>query len=353
MLSAALTAMLQRIFDYLKAAIGARGDHPQRSDPQPTHIPPIIPAASRARPAAELLLLSHFKSASSADTISRADQWTHALGMSPSRAIKKLLKEGLLDTAPLERSLQANFNAVQLKALAKEKGLPVSGTKKTLAERLATTSQDIATLLEGQTFLTCTPSGLSAVEQFETQTAAAKQAAQNASLTALQAGRLREACLAVAHYESHQVFSRGIGMNWATYGNGSEFRVLQLLFSRCPAQIRHYPPDRILMLRIAAGMIHLWGLSNPSPWLLPFQADPWPPEVAARMLLFYAQHFQRVEELKAARMTRAVVMGCDLDQCPECRKQDGKVYRFDKLPDIPFAKCTCPDGCRCMMRAEV
>ena len=274
--------------------------------------------------------------------------------MSPSRGIKQLLKKGLLETAPLEQSLQAKFNAAQLKALAKEKGLQVSGTKKTLAERLATAyPQDIVTLLEGQAFLICTPIGLTAVEQFETHTAAAKQAAQNASLTALQAGRLREACLAVAHYEARQVFSRGIGMNWATYGSGSELRVLQFLFSRCPAQIRHYPSDRILMLRIAAGMIYLWGLSNPSPWLLTFQADSWAPEVAARMLLFYAQHFQRVEELEAARMTRAVVMGCDLDQCPECRKQDGKVYRTNKLPDIPFAKCTCPEGCRCMIRAEV
>ena len=35
------------------------------------------------------------------------------------------------------------------------------------------------------------------------------------------------------------------------------------------------------------------------------------------------------------------------------RKQDGKVYRTNKLPDIPFAKCTCPEGCRCMIRAEV
>jgi hypothetical protein len=70
-----------------------------------------------------------------------------------------------------------------------------------------------------------------------------------------------------------------------------------------------------------------------------------PQEVAARMLLCHAQHFQRIEDLKAAKMNQALVLGCDLDQCPECRKQGGRICRIDKVPDIPFAECTCPDGC--------
>jgi hypothetical protein len=318
--------------------------------------PPLIADKTDVKSPAKLLFLSKFKFAATVDGISRPDDWARVLRTSPAKAVRKFSANGLLQLADLETSIQSGFNGNQLKVLAKERGLPVSGTKKALAQRLVGADADGMTkLLGNRHFFVCTEAGQVAVERFASANAQAKQDAETASLAALQLGKLRDACFVVSHYESQQVFPRGLGMDWKNYGRGSEMRLLELIFACCPARFQNLPADKLSILRAAAGMLHIWGVSDATPWLnnLQLEGELWTPEIATRMFLFLAQHYQRIEELRAAGFHRVVVLANDSDQCPECKKHAGKTYRLDKVPNVPFDRCTCPNGCLCMINADL
>lgn len=318
--------------------------------------PPLIAGKSEITSPAGLLFLSKFKSGATVDGISRPDDWARVLRAAPAKTVRKFLANGFLQAADLETSLQSGFNGNQLKTLAKERDLPVSGTKKALAQRLASADVNgMMNLLSGRQFFVCTAAGQAVVEEFEAVNAQAKKDAEAASLAALRLGKLRDACLVVSRYESQRVFPRGLGMDWKNYGRGSELRTLELIFCSCPSRFRNLPSDKLSILRATAGMLLIWGVSDATPWLNNLQLgnELWPPEVAARMFLFLAQHYQRVEEFKAAGFHRVVVLGSDSDQCPECTKHAGKVYRLDKVPNVPFDQCTCPNGCLCMINADL
>jgi hypothetical protein len=318
--------------------------------------PPLIAGKSEITSPAELIFLSKFKSGATVDGISRPDDWAGVLHTTPAKAVRKFLANGFLQAADLETSVQSGFNGNQLKVLAKERGLPVSGIKKVLARRLIGADADGMTkLLARRQFYVCTAAGQVALEKFESANARTKQDAETASLAALQLGKLRDACLVVSRYESQQVFPRGLGMDWKNYGRGSELRILEFIFSSCPSRFQNLPPDKLTILRAAAGMLLIWGVGDATPWLnnLQLEEELWPPEVAARMFLFLAQHRQSIDEFRAAGFHRVLVMGNDLDQCPECTKHAGKIYRLDKVPNVPFEKCTCPNGCLCSINADL
>ena len=335
------------MFGFLKRILGGH----QNS------VPPLIATSdSKPKSPAELLLLSRFKSAATLDTLSRPEDWARVLRTAPAKAIRKFIAAGLLQAADLEMSIQSGFSGNQLKSLAKERGLPISGTKKALAQRLASADAGgITKLLSGRQFYICTATGQAAVEEFVSANLRAKQDAETSSLTALQLGKLRDACFIVGRYESRQVFPRGLGMDWNIYGRGSELRTLELIFNTCPARFAKLPSEKLTILRAAAGMLHIWGVSDASPWLndLQLEGELWPAAVAARMVLFLAQHHQRVEEFRAAGFSKVVVYASDSDQCPECQKHAGKKYRLDKVPNVPFDRCTCPNGCLCMINADL
>jgi len=318
--------------------------------------PLLIADGSEIKSPAELLFLSKFKSAGTVDGISRPTDWARVLGTTPAKAVRKFLANGFLQLADLETSIQSGFNASELKALAKARGLPVSGTKKALAERLIGADADGMTkALDKRQFFVCTAAGQVVVERFASANAEAKQDAERASLAALELGKLRDACFVVSRYESQQVFPRGLGMDWKNYGEGSEMRLLELIFNGCPVRFQNLPADKLTTLRAAAGMLAIWGVSDATRWLknIELEREVWQPKVAARMFLFLAQHRQRVGEFRAAGFHKVVVMGNDADQCPECEKHDGKVYRLDKVPNVPFDRCTCPNGSLCMINADL
>ena len=323
---------------------------------QNSALPPVIANTTEIKSPAELLFLSKFKSAASVEGFSRPDDWTRVLRSTPTKAVRKFLAKGFLQAADLETSIQSGFNGNQLKVLAKERGLPVSGTKKALAQRLVEAdATGVTKLLGNRQFFVCTSIGQDAVERFASANAQAKQDAETASLAALRLGKLRDACFVVSRYESQQIFPRGLGMDWENYGRGSELQMLEFIFRTSPLRFQNLPNDKLAILRAAAGMLLIWGVSDATPWLnnLQLEEELWSPEIAARMFLFLAQHHQRIEEFRAAGFHRVVVLGSDSDQCPECAKHTGKIYSLGKVPNVPFDRCTCPDGCHCMINADL
>lgn len=303
-----------------------------------------------------VLLLSKFTFANYLGNLGNAVALQKALKIDLSLALKQLLAEGFLQPAELVSIVQSAFGSSELKALAKQRGLPASGTKDVLAKRLVQEDADgMANLVKDRQYFVCSEKGRDAVQKFEAQENERKRKAEKECLEALQAGQLKEACLKVAVHESSKVYKRGVGIDWENYNPASDLSVLRYLFSGAPSHLKKLPDEKLLQLRVAAGMILLWGANDPRPWLSGTSCDEvgLDSDVATMMLLSNAQHHERIASMKAAGIKKVEIAGSGLEVCEECWKHQGMVYDINKVPDIPFEKCTCENGYKCIAVAKL
>ena len=122
------------------------------------------------------------------------------------------------------------------------------------------------------------------------------------------------------------------------------------IFHHTPSILSALTSEALAHLRIAAAMLLLTGQSRAKRWLpngleLGIKMNN---EAAARMLLFHAGHQRKLRQSRAHGFRTAEVCGAkDSRHCAACREIDGKSYRLDDLPELPYPRCTCEDGCRC------
>ena len=273
-----------------------------------------------------------------------------------AEAIEKIgryVAEGLLEDVSTDvLAILRTESSKTLKALAKERCLPTSGTKDKVARRLVDADpQGMGALIAGCRYFACTIKGTMLVEKWNEADSYQKKIAENESLQALRAGCLKDACMAVANYEASRMIPRGFGIDWKNYDASHDMKVLQIIAS---AQLRrHAESDQSTMqtLRVAAGMIHLWGTNTLGDWLpesFSHARHKW--AVEARMLLFHANHQLRLAQMLSVGIQFVETLGPGTpDCCRQCRTDSGKKYQIEKAPVLPHERCTCEDGCRCLI----
>jgi len=173
------------------------------------------------------------------------------------------------------------------------------------------------------------------------------------------------ACLRMAEFEALQPHSRGLGMNWKKYDPAYDLSILQSIFSaRIKRQIG-FDESILEIIRIAAGMMHLWGESKPSPWLpddiypegidwddLPPGADIAPVisfATEAYAILSHALETARITQMKEAGIESVRTLTARLgNECPVCRAEEERLYHIDDCPVLPHEGCSCKNGCKCV-----
>jgi len=306
---------------------------------------------------AELLLLSKFLSPSYIGSLGSFEPWNAVLEAHPSVVINGFLGAGLLEkVAPDLVFLLCSESSSNLKSLAKERSLPMSGTKPVLARRLAKADPEgIARLFRDRMYLSCTPTGRGLAEEFLEAGVKAEQQARDRSLAALQQHQLEEACRVVASFEASRVFGRGLGINWQKYDPSRDSEVLHLIFSQRLVRHEQFDGRALDNIRVAAAMMHLWGTNNPKPYLeksLNYDEVDW--EVETRMLLSRALGIVHLQEIKSAGIQRVRVLGSgSVGDCQVCRSDSEVVYPVAQAPVLPHVGCCCPNGCRCILVAEI
>ncbi len=299
---------------------------------------------------AELLLLSRYTLPNEPSNVPDSLGWKAVLGDDPANILTRFLAEGLVHKAEPVLTLQHRWSS-ELKALAKERGLPSSGTKEMLAKRLVNADPEgMANLVADKNFLVCTTKGRILVEKFQEAERHAKERAESECLEALKQRRFKAACSVIGAYEASRVFPRGVGIDWQRYDCSHDLSVLQIIFTAHLSRHARFGEDTMLNLRLAAAMIHLWGTNDPSPWLPDNSGDDKTVLVTeARMLLFHALNRVRLQEMKEAGIRRVKILSPrNSDDCPTCRSNDGKTYPIDGVPILPHEGCTCECGCRCI-----
>jgi len=309
--------------------------------------------AEITRSGAHLLLLGRFLHG--AEAINSNDgRWAKVLGESETMAVARLQAEGLLLEAPLEAAIQLAYQSKELKALAHERGLRVSGTKPELTQRLiAADATEARQLLGARRFLICSGRGKSLADAFGAQQYAARAEAERQTLEFLNEKRLREATKVVASFEAKQVFGRGLGIDWTASDDPTgSVEELESIFSGTPQILAGVGPEKLDTLRIGAGMDLLWGTNSASRWLPEgFESGSrFDLDVSARMLVFYAFHQRNLASYSSLgsllkRVSVAAVH--DNRTCTSCRKIQGHAFALRHLPELPYEKCTSEMGCRC------
>ncbi len=139
-------------------------------------------------------------------------------------------------------------------------------------------------------------------------------------------------------------------MNWKNHDPGRDIAILRGIFYRRPKILAKLTEMQINVLCVGAGMMHLWGTNHTRAWLPEGFALPphISPDVAARMLMFHAQHLVLIEEWRASGTIKEAEIIAAQDSCESCKSEAGKRYKLDELPELPHPSCTFPLGCRCV-----
>jgi hypothetical protein len=298
-----------------------------------------------------LLLLSKFVSPRCLENLQPRAMWQDALKNDPAVVLNQLFDEGYLQSADLISILPSTFGSTELKKMAKERGVPFSGTKDVLAKRLVKAdAEGMAKLVDVTKYFVCSEKGWLAAVNFENAERDKKRRAEQESVELLQKGQFQDACLKIAAYENSKISKRGVGIDWASHSFNNEISILKFLFSSVPKRFAGTSEEKLAQLRVAAGADLLWGV--PISWLYKPDLDEigLDSDAAAMSLLAGARHKQQIQTMKAAGIKIVEILGGG--SCAECEKQAGKIYDIDKVPEIPFENCTCENGHLCFAIAK-
>ena len=72
---------------------------------------------------------------------------------------------------------------------------------------------------------------------------------------------------------------------------------------------------------------------------------------AARMLLFSAEHKQKLKQYSESGFVKYVGILATANSCESCKKLEGKRYKLNEAPILPNPSCTHELGCRCVYLA--
>ena len=286
----------------------------------------------------------------------RGDVWNPVLTRPVERVIGDLERSGLLVPATGSEVLESAFTAVELKALAKERGVPRSGRKRDIVARLVQADPSgMAGLIKQLDLRVCSDAGRAVALPYIERRANQRTQAESETLAFLAAQDFASASRRVAEYEATQVFSRGLGIDWANHNPAPDVAVLETIYSRVPGILKGLNPTALPALRTGAAMSYLWGTGRAKPWM---PADlvtgcRLDAETCARMFIFLGYSRRTLDEF--FEKSYGVVHGAEIlaapDACPTCAALNGVRFRPGEVPEIPHPECTSTKGCRCALLA--
>lgn len=283
------------------------------------------------------------------------DFWRRKLGVPFRQAAKAMFVEGLLREACPEAKLTASRNLVELKALAKKRGLKVSGRKDELAARLAENAgPDLSAELTKTKVWVCSEAARKIVDEHREHKKARLNEVRLETLELLRRKRLKEACERVGEYEEAQFYPRGFGVDWHS-ASGSMFQTLKAVYAAQPKFHKRRFGPLSPKLRERAAMSILWGTEAFGDLFpktkLHEQAEQ--TKLFSRMLNFHASYLRTLRQVKRFANDGLNVQ-CEIiaveDQnttCDACLSDDGQVYSLEDAPELPHEYCECGLGCRC------
>lgn len=312
-------------------------------------------------PAAHLLLLSKFISTRDSDSLAKDKQWQAVLKETVPQAVSGFIAAMLIEPVSVQEKLDAKFGLANLKQMLKEKGLPVSGKKIDLIERLISADQTaMAMSVTDLQIFRCSEKGRKLVEDYLAGEKAKRVNTEISVQNAIREGNFRHAVLLRATFEAEQVIPVGLGIDWKHYDTKRDETILKMIFSRKPKVLSMLNKEQIEQVRLCAAMGHVMGYSY-GKWPLPddFKTDSPLENIDLVHVLMTNVHFHR--EMKEFRdiqkagiqMSVEILTRNDEHVCAICKEASEYTYSLSEVPELPHEKCTNPHGCRCSVGASI
>jgi len=300
---------------------------------------------------AHLLLLSKFVNPRKPD-YSAYDYWENVLGELPKHAIERFTNEGLVESANLIGTLSAIYGASELKDMLRQRGLPVSGRKDVMIQRLIEKDPNgMKKNAAGFTVLVCTQHGKDLADNYITAEKEKRVQVEQQTMECIRKRDFKKASLTVVAYELEQVFPRGM-VDWEHHKPDREIELLNSIFGGKPKILAKLGNGKLEDLRIAAAMMALWGKNDVKEWLSPdFETElSLDANVTARMFFFYAIHQHSLKQWRESSFVVGVYIFNNIsDSCDACKKLLNTKYKLDEVPELPYEHCTNEMGCRCLV----
>ena len=305
---------------------------------------------------AHLILLSKFlKPHTIEDYKKTVMPWRQLLGEHPKKAIKRFFKEGMLNRAGLSNSLARKYTVPDLKKMLKERNLPISGNKSKLILRLIESDPNgMKAYVSGLKVLICSEQGRKIADDYLALEKEKRQNFNQQVLNAIQYRNLKEASLLVSSFMAKQLFPGTIGIDWQnpkTISAITKDNILALkrIFRSNPKILKDINKECLEYLRLKAAMEYLGaGLSSS---VLPPNLETglvMNIATAARMIRFHARNQVRLAQFRELGCKSVEISTAnDGVTCEACQKIENRKYRIDKVPELPYEKCTSDKGCRC------
>jgi len=290
----------------------------------------------------------------------RSSDWQVVLKEPPIQTLQKLIKDGYLIRPDLTTLIIYKFTIPDLKELCRERHLPVSGKKAELVERLITADKPGMQIeVRDVELFICGEKGKYIAEAYLETKKREREEAEGLVLDYLRQQNFLQATRTVAEFESKQVFTRGLGVDWdqeAITPNPHQISALIILFEEIPTIAQGMDPGKLEYFRVVLGFMYLW-------------AD----QARAKRLLEGIENvsdkFSNIEF--ASMLWSSAINKCDLREwrelarslgnkndkveiltandeyvCDACKQLAKKKYPlFGDIPELPYPGCS--HACRC------
>jgi hypothetical protein len=303
---------------------------------------------------AHLLLLAEFVQPRDPDDVCRMKKWQAVFGDDLRQTIRLFGQERLIIRCSLEEHLNYAFGTPALQVMLKERHLPVSGNRSEMIGRLIFSDREGMKQAVAKVFvLRCSEQSRAIVERFlgEQRREHARTESQVAEV--LKKGKLEEACRMVAAFEASQVFPRDSEVDWQQYVPDQDLVVLRTIADCRPKVLSKLGGKQQSQLRIAASLMYLWKVNKADEWLPGGFRSGLPVDNASavRMLVSHAVYKTDLARYQASHIdvVRIYHVGDEL-VCDACRALETATYPIDRVPELPYEKCTCNVGCRCFIK---
>jgi hypothetical protein len=305
----------------------------------------------------QLILLSRFLKCRPANDV--PPHWSDLLGESPGALIHRYIECGDLVPVSLAAAVEHCSTVAELKQLLRVHRLKTAGRKRELVQRLiAADEAGISALYAGRRIVECSAEVRGRVERY---LAAKKREYERllADARAALGGRdFAKASILLAEYESRQLNTEApnpLGISAGPRAVEADVAALKQIFSLRPKILRALPESEWEPLHAVTGLNYLLG-GRVSAEALPSDFVGVPnlnPHAVVRMMVFRFKHLRDLERMRSIGVREARIMACGGDSCGPCQQLEGKRFALDKLPELPYEKCTREVGCRCLLTAVI
>ena len=300
---------------------------------------------------AHLLFLSKFLNLHTVEDLVKSDNWEGVLKELPQQTINRFISSGMLTHADLNGHLAYKFKVTELKNMLKQRDMSVSGRKEDLIVRLVQSDADgMKRHVVGLNVIHCTEQGRVVIEQYLNSEKEKRARLERQTMEAIQKRRFKEASQLVAAFEAEQVFHREPSADTENHDPSHDVAMLNCIFDSIPKKLINLNVEIMEHLRVAAGMMHLWGVNCGKEWpsINEITRLGISNESAIDTLFFYAKYRYEITNYKRIGVKTVRIRTCnDSLVCEACQKIASRHHKLSEVPELPYERCTCELGCRC------